>query len=132
MDLYGKLAWATGCIMIYSVTNRESLDVLQNSLFPKVSWRAKQNGYKPIALVGSDCNLEAERVITTDEGETLARMLNCPFVEVSTAESGEGNVDEAFHAILREIQEYVPDPYSRPNRSNIDNKAGCFSRCIVM
>ncbi len=34
-------------------------------------------------VIGNKCDLEAERVVRTEQGEELAEELKCPFLEVS-------------------------------------------------
>ncbi|KAF2158333.1 hypothetical protein M409DRAFT_71692 [Zasmidium cellare ATCC 36951] len=57
----------------------------------------------PIVLVGNKCDRVIERQVSTQEGEALAKSLNCGFVEAS-ARTGV-NVDCAFHDVVRELQQ---------------------------
>lgn len=50
------------------------------------------------------CDLENEREVTKQQGEELAKELNCKFMESSA--KTKVNVTEAFHTLVREIKEW--------------------------
>jgi GTPase KRas protein len=53
-------------------------------------------------LVGNKCDLEAERQVTTGEGQDLAKSFGCPFFESSA--KTRINVEESFFSLVREIR----------------------------
>ncbi len=54
-----------------------------------------------MVLVGNKCHLTDQRVITTEEGEDLARKFGCPFFEASSKTGV--NVDQIFLELVRQI-----------------------------
>ncbi|KAH7960699.1 hypothetical protein HPB49_022355 [Dermacentor silvarum] len=56
----------------------------------------------PMVLVGNKCDLESSRQVSTEEGQALARQMNCPFYETSAALRH--FVDDVFHTLVREIR----------------------------
>jgi GTPase KRas protein len=56
----------------------------------------------PLVLVGNKIDLPDSRVVSTEEGQELAKKLNCPFLEASAKQRV--NVDESFYQVVREIR----------------------------
>jgi GTPase KRas len=78
-------------------------------------------------LVGNKCDLEDKREVETNEGEELARKLNCQFKETS-AKTRE-NVEESFYDLVREIRRTSPGgakPPAEDAKAPIKKKGGCF------
>jgi Ras-related protein Rab-8A len=50
-------------------------------------------------LIGNKCDDDDKRVISTEQGETLARELGIPFIETSAKSNI--NVEEAFVSLAR-------------------------------
>jgi len=73
-------------------------------------------------LVGNKCDLQDQRVITTDQGEDLARKFACAFLEASA--KTRVNVDQIFHDLIRQINKISPPPKG--------DKKGKKSRCLVL
>lgn len=73
-----------------------------------------------MVLVGNKCDLQDQRVITTEQGESLARKFsNCTFLEASA--KTKNNVDQIFHDLIRQINEANP---SAPETKK--KKGGCM------
>lgn len=72
-----------------------------------------------MVLVGNKCDLQDQRVITTDQGEDLARKFGCSFLEVSA--KTRLNVDQIFHDLIRQINKLSPPPKDKKKK-----KTGCF------
>jgi GTPase SAR1 family protein len=53
-------------------------------------------------LVGNKCDQVQQRVITTKQGQWLAKKLGCPYMETSAKENL--NVQEIFFEIVRMIE----------------------------
>ncbi|KAH3745577.1 Ras protein Rap 1b [Pelomyxa schiedti] len=81
----------------YSVTSRSSFEDVIN--FHTAILRVRAASDYPKVLLGGKCDLEAERVVSYDEGVALARQLNCTFLEVSA--KTRVNVDTAFETAAR-------------------------------
>jgi len=64
--------------------------------------RVKDAEKVPMVLVGNKCDLDAERQVTTQEGEERAKQWACPFFETSA--KTRVNVEESFFQLVREIR----------------------------
>ena len=71
-------------------------------------------------LVGNKCDLQDQRVITTDQGEDLARKFGCAFLEASA--KTRVNVDQIFHDLIRQINRLNPIGSGKKK----DKKKGCL------
>jgi len=78
----------------------------------------------PMMLVGNKCDLEEQRQVSSEEGQSLARTIGCQFKEASA--KTRVNVEEAFYDLVREIRKTSPS-YS-PSDSGVKPKkksGGC-------
>lgn len=108
--------------------------------------RVKDKDYFPIIVVGNKCDLEAERQVSKQEGEALARNFGCKFIETSA--KSRLNVDNAFYDIVREIRRYnkemssytgggaqggtqAPSKPFDPNEDDL-GRGCCGGKCVVM
>lgn len=132
-----------GFLLVYSITSRQSFEEIQT--FQQQILRVKDKDYFPIILVGNKCDLESERMVSTEEGAHLARQFNCKFIETSA--KSRINVDNAFYDLVREIRRYNREmsgysggapplgshaPGQKLEMDNQAESAGCCSRCVVM
>ncbi len=69
-------------------------------------------------LCGNKSDLEAERVVSREDGEKAAQKLGIPFIETS-AKTG-SNVEQAFHELVRQVP-----------RSGIEYKVRATTDCAV-
>ncbi|KAH7083445.1 ras-like protein [Paraphoma chrysanthemicola] len=97
-----------GMILMYSITHRESFELITQ--FQQQLLRVKDKDYFPMLLVGNKAELEVERVVSIQEGRSMAASFGCGFLEISAKTSD--NVERAFHDIVREVQRY--EKFSRP------------------
>jgi small GTP-binding protein len=79
----------SAAILVYSVTDRTSFDEIGDW---KKSLTAHGQKGVPIFLVGNKCDLETERIVSLDEGESKAEAIGATFFETS-ARSGAGVQD---------------------------------------
>ncbi|KAL6077707.1 Rab subfamily protein of small gtpase [Balamuthia mandrillaris] len=74
---------ASAIIYAYDITNRTSFEGLH-------SWHGELQMYSQalsnVMLVGTKCDLTAQRAVSTEEGIALAEQLGMPFLEVSAKE----------------------------------------------
>uniref|UniRef100_A0A6B2LTS5 Uncharacterized protein n=1 Tax=Arcella intermedia TaxID=1963864 RepID=A0A6B2LTS5_9EUKA len=63
--------------------------------------RVKDSEKFPLVLVGNKCDLADQRVITTEQGESLATKFNAKFIEASA--KTRINVEDIFLTLLRLI-----------------------------
>ncbi|KAI4134984.1 MAG: hypothetical protein LQ347_001069 [Umbilicaria vellea] len=131
-----------GFLLVYSITSRQSFEEIMT--FQQQILRVKDRDYFPIIIVGNKCDLDGERQVTKQEGETLARRFGCKFIETSA--KSRTNVDNAFFDIVREIRRYnkemssypsgVPSggngPQHKMEMGGDDSSAGCCGRCVMM
>ncbi|KAH6882180.1 Ras GTPase [Alternaria novae-zelandiae] len=91
-----------GFLLVYSITDRQSFEEIMT--FQQQILRVKDKDYFPMIVVGNKCDLDGERQVSTQEGQTLARNFGCKFIETSA--KSRINVDNAFYDIVREIRRY--------------------------
>jgi len=107
-----------GFLCVYAVTLKNSFDEVAN--FHEHILRVKDVEEIPFVLVGNKCDLENSRCVTKDEGEALARKLNCKFLEASA--KTKVNVHEAFHELVRDIKEYKRKHEAVPTPQKVEKK----------
>lgn len=130
-----------GFLLVYSITSRQSFEEIMT--FQQQILRVKDKDYFPIIVVGNKCDLEAERQVSTQEGQKLAQQFGCKFIETSA--KSRINVDNAFYDLVREIRRYNREMSSYPSgapmgangpRDHLDTddppKGGCCGSCTVM
>lgn len=129
-----------GFLLVYSITDRQSFEEIMT--FQQQILRVKDKDYFPMIVVGNKCDLDGERQVSTQEGQTLARNFGCKFIETSA--KSRINVDNAFYDIVREIRRYNKEMSSYtgpgsngngPQKTTFDTddqaeKKGCC--CAVM
>ncbi|KAI9795652.1 MAG: Ras GTPase [Piccolia ochrophora] len=100
-----------GFLLVYSITSRQSFEEIMT--FQQQILRVKDKDYFPIIVVGNKCDLESERQVAKQEGESLARSFGCKFIETSA--KSRINVDNSFYDIVREIRRYNKEMASYPS-----------------
>eukprot|EP00049_Salpingoeca_infusionum_P010165 m.171954 g.171954 ORF g.171954 m.171954 type:complete len:120 (+) comp14565_c0_seq12:754-1113(+) len=83
-----------GVVLVYSICDRRSFDCIHLWL-ETVTERATED--VAFVLVGNKVDLQAERDVSTEEGQQLASEIDCPFFEISAKH--DINVQEAFAAL---------------------------------
>ncbi|XP_054718900.1 ras-related protein Rap-2c-like [Uloborus diversus] len=96
-DLYIKNG--QGFVVVYSVTSHQTFQDIKG-MREQIS-RVKGQDRVPLLLVGNKRDLDHQREVARAEGEGLARLWGCPFLE-SSARSRQ-DVDELFAEIVREM-----------------------------
>ncbi|XP_060058687.1 ras-related protein Rab-37 isoform X2 [Erinaceus europaeus] len=90
---------AQALLLLYDITNKSSFDNIR-------AWLTEIHEYAQqdvvIMLLGNKADVSSERVIRSEDGETLAREYGVPFMETS-AKTGM-NVELAFLAIAKELK----------------------------
>lgn len=90
-----------GFLFMFSVTSRISFDKISAYICQVQKCKENQSSF-PRVLMGNKCELKTEREISTEEGEELARELNCPYFETSAKETI--NIEESFFELVREMR----------------------------
>ncbi|KFV85766.1 Ras-related and estrogen-regulated growth inhibitor, partial [Struthio camelus australis] len=81
-----KIKWGDGFAVVYSVTDRCSFDevmrlcFLVNHLHGSPKRAADQ---PPVVIVANKKDLQYDRMVSTEDGENLAKALKLPFYEIS-------------------------------------------------
>jgi small GTP-binding protein len=101
-DLYMKNG--QGFVLVYSIIAQSTFNDLPD--LREQILRVKDKDEVPMVLVGNKCDLQDQRVITTDQGEDLARKFGCTFIEASA--KTRVNVDQIFHDLIRQINKLNP------------------------
>ena len=89
-----------GFLLVYSINSKNSLEELQT--FYEQILRVKDSDQVPVLVVGNKCDLEMERQVSYEEGQTLANSFNCPFLETSA--KLRINVEEAFFDLVKYVR----------------------------
>jgi len=114
-DLYMKNG--QGFVLVYSITAQSTFNDLMD-LRDQIL-RVKDTEDVPMVLVGNKCDLEDERVVGKDQGQSLAKQFgNCTFLETSA--KMKINVNEIFHDLVRQINQRQPE-----NTKSERKKKGC-------
>lgn len=95
------MRWAEAFILVYDITDRISFEEvisLKNFLD-----EIKKPKNVTLILVGNKADLDHSRQVATEEGEKVATEMACAFYECSAC-TGEGNINEAFYELCREVR----------------------------
>jgi len=118
-DLYMKNG--QGFVLVYSIIAQSTFNDLPD--LREQILRVKDKDEVPMILVGNKCDLQDQRVITTDQGEDLARKFGCAFLEASA--KTRVNVDQIFHDLIRQINKLSP-----PSKGKEKKKGG--GKCLIL
>ena len=119
-DLYMKNG--QGFVLVYSIIAQSTFNDLPD--LREQILRVKDKDDVPMILVGNKCDLADQRVITTDQGEDMAKKFgSCAFVEASA--KTRVNVDSIFHDLIRQINKLQPPPKGKQQKSG-------GSRCMIL
>lgn len=115
-DLY--IRNGQGFLLVYSIINAQTFIDVQ-PLRGQIH-RVKGQVTSPIVLAGNKCDMEAERAVTTRDGEALATEWGCPFFETSAKTNY--NVHDMFAEVVRQICK----------RKTKDSSTCCKCCCTVL
>lgn len=101
-DLYMKNG--QGFVLVYSIISLPTFNELQD--FRDQILRVKDAQKVPMCLVGNKCDLADQRVISTEQGQELAKKWDCTFLETSA--KTKHNVDAIFYDLVRQINRMMP------------------------
>jgi Ras-related protein Rap-1A/Ras-related protein Rap-1B len=113
-DLYMKNG--QGFVLVYSIIAQSTFNDLPD--LREQILRVKDKDEVPMILVGNKCDLNDQRVITTDQGADLAKKFGCAFLEASA--KTRTNVEQIFHDLIRQINKLAPPPKKEKK------KGGCL------
>ena len=92
------LAMAEAGILVYDVTDKSSFENIDKNWYIEIK---KASPNIALILVGNKIDLEAKRVVSRDDGESLAQKLSLTYIETS-AKTGE-NINDAFKMLALQI-----------------------------
>ena len=98
---------AHGCLLVFSVTDRTSYEQLSSRWSEHIDANSGSSGSGSGSsrlvkvVVGNKVDRLDKRVVTVEEGKSLARAMGCAYFEVS-ARTGEG-VNEAFQSLVDSV-----------------------------
>lgn len=111
-DLYMKNG--QGFILVYSITSQATFNDLAE--LREQILRVKDTDKVPMVLVGNKCDLEDDRVVSKDQGGSLAQQWGgSTFLETSARKKI--NVDEVFFDLVRQINKQMPVKPDRKKKS---------------
>jgi len=95
---------AMGFILMYDITNEESFNSVQDwsTQIKTYSWDNAQ-----VTLAGNKCDMEEERVVSTEKGKQLAEQLGFEFFETSAKDNI--NVKQVFERLVDLICEKMSE-----------------------
>lgn len=102
--------WADGFLLIYSITDRLSFNLLkilrqhiyENKQVPRDTSGQNTPPQIPMVVVANKSDLIHLRQVSTEEGEILSKDMDSVFTELSAAEHV-AQVSEAFYDLCREV-----------------------------
>ena len=121
---------ADGIILMYDITNRESFDTISKWLDDIIDYKERDF---PIILVGNKCDLENERKVPKEEGESFANKLNVKFYETSNKDGI--NIEESSRELIKIVLSRMPDYIKqikpiKPSRLKLSKKKLKKRRCF--
>ena len=103
-----------GIILIYDVTNLQTFENVKNWV-NQIREEAANNVV--IYIAANKIDMEAERKVSKQEGESLAQELGFPFMETS-AKSGI-NINETFEDLVERIDKVYGNIPQKPNKNKL-------------
>ncbi|XP_065176193.1 ras-related protein Rab-10-like [Sycon ciliatum] len=103
---------AMGIMLVYDVTNQKSFDNI-NKWLNNIREHASADVER--MLLGNKCDMEGKRVISKEQGETIAEEYGIRFFETSA--KANVNIEEAFLTLARDILKKTP--VSKPDGDGV-------------
>eukprot|EP01112_Ceratiomyxa_fruticulosa_P008066 TRINITY_DN2091_c0_g2_i1.p1 TRINITY_DN2091_c0_g2~~TRINITY_DN2091_c0_g2_i1.p1 ORF type:complete len:188 (-),score=30.41 TRINITY_DN2091_c0_g2_i1:150-713(-) len=116
--------WIRSCegfLVVYSCTSRISFDEV-TELVNQVL-RVHDADTMPIMIVGNKCDLNSDRVVSTEEGKELAKCLQAGFYEASA--KTRLNVENVFIGLVKSVWE-------KQGRKDSKTKSGKKKQCNII
>ncbi|XP_029437633.1 ras-related and estrogen-regulated growth inhibitor-like protein isoform X2 [Rhinatrema bivittatum] len=100
-----QLRWADGFILVYSICDRDSFNVVRQQL-QRIRQLKRRSGAEraPVVIVGNKRDLQHGRAVASEEGRLLALSADAGFFETSAAETYHGSL-VVFHQLLESVRD---------------------------
>lgn len=109
-----SIQWADAVVMVYSVTDSRSFDLIEN--LHQLVVRTGGTNMPPVILLANKADLLHLRHVDSQQGPVLAGTLGCSFYEVSASEDY-NQVHGAFHRLCCQLAKQPPPPSGSPHTS---------------
>lgn len=120
-DLY--LLNADGFVLVYAINSKSTFQEITEVYDQIVSVKGISPEQRlPAILVGNKSDLNENRKISYEEGENLARKLNCDFIEASAKNNI--NINELFQNLVTKL--YYTFPQNKTNTVKAKDKKNCI------
>jgi len=101
-DIY--ISNADGFVIVFDITSRASFDHLD--AIRDLVVHIKEPSPAPIVLVGTKCDMESKREVSSEEGQQVAKSWNCTFLETSAKDNY--NISQVFQTITERVITQLP------------------------
>lgn len=118
---------AQGILLVYDVTDRRSFESIRNWV-GQIQQHADVHVNK--ILIGNKCDMTPQRVVTTEEGQSLANDFGIQFFETSA--KSDINVEKSFVTIAREVKNRMlvdGGPRATGGKAIVDAKKADTKKC---
>eukprot|EP01035_Chromulina_nebulosa_P017329 gene17329-22873_t len=121
---------AHGILLVYDVTDRQTFESIRN-WYTLIQMHANEN--IKVILIGNKCDLSDQRMVSFEEGESLANECNIHFYETSAIENI--NVEKSFLTITTDVKNRLIADGGSDNTGGYrlkasikhqSNKKGCY------
>jgi len=102
-----SIQWADAVVLVYSVTDRRSFDLIDQ--LHQLVVRTGAANMPPVILLANKADLLHLRRVDSQQGPLLAGTLGCSFYEVSASEDY-NQVHGAFHRLCCQLAKQPPTP----------------------
>ncbi|XP_078540181.1 ras-related and estrogen-regulated growth inhibitor-like [Lissotriton helveticus] len=106
LQIEEKIKWGDGFAVVYSVTDRCSFDEVMRLCFliNHIHSNTKRgtSDQPPVVIVANKKDLQFDRMVSTEDGDSLTKALKYPCYEISTRDSYEETV-MVFNALYYEL-----------------------------
>ena len=109
----GWIREGQGFVLVYSITKEDTFYEIKK-IQKKIERVKGGMSNVSVIIVGNKIDLEKDRVITTEQGKTLANEMGCLFLETS-AKNGI-NCDEVYKLLVQEILKKTSKQHQKQNK----------------
>jgi len=112
-----------GFVLVYSITARATFDRIER--FRHQISRVKDTDDIPMVLVGNKSDRQNEREVSKEDGQQLAKRLNCQFIETSA--KTRANLEDAYYNVVRQSKSPRSRQRVRLELGRLANPPLCWS-----